>query len=123
MPSTPHFWCGLRLNALDGVKHFQAKVVAAGGEIADRAADQVVSDDGGDSCGQSCGSSYESLGYARGNRAQRGAAGRAQAVKGVNDAPHRAEQSNERSDGCSNGEPWNVALEARDFFRGSDLHA
>src|SRR5580698_7850571 len=44
-------------------------------------------------------------------------------MESVDDAPDRSEQADEGRDGGSDREPGNVALEARDFFGGTDLHA
>src|ERR1017187_6494502 len=123
MPLTPHFDRRLRLDVLDGVENFEGEVVTAGSEHANGVADEVVGDDGRDGGGKSRRGSNESFGYAGGDGAQRSATGRAEAVEGVNDSPDRAEQADERRDGGGDGEPGDVALEARDFFRGSDLHA
>jgi hypothetical protein len=44
-------------------------------------------------------------------------------VKSVDNAPHCAEQADEWGDCGGDGQPGNVALQARDFFGSSDLHA
>ena len=111
------------LDALDGVEDFEGEIVAASGEDADGIADQVIGDDGGDGSGESGGGGDESFGDAGSDGAQSCAAGGAEAVECVNDAPDRAEEADEGGDGSGNSEPGDVALEARDFFGGSDLHA
>ena len=53
--------------------------------------------------------------------AQGGAAGGAQSVEGVDDAPHRSEQADEGRDCARGRQPGQAALQAAQFFRGCDL--
>src|SRR5260370_10374666 len=120
---SPHFDRRLRLHALDGIKDFEREVVPAGGKHANGIADQVVGDHSGDGGRQSGSSCDQSFGNARSDGAQSSGARGSQPVEGVNDAPDCAKQADKRRDRGRNGEPGNIALEARDLFRGSDLHA
>ncbi len=122
-PRTGERSSGLRLHAFDGIEHFKREVIAAGGEYADRIANQIIGNDSGNGGGESGGGGDEGFGDAWSDGAQGCAASSAESVESVNDAPDSAEQSDERSNGGGDGEPGNVALEARDFFGGADLHA
>src|SRR5689334_19530067 len=108
--------------ALDSVQHFQREVVAARSEVADRAADQVVSNNGGNCGGQSGGGCNQGLGnsWRYGTQGRRTAG--SQPVKGVNDAPYRAEKPYKRRDRAGNGQPRQVTLEAGHFFGRCNLH-
>jgi hypothetical protein len=86
------------LPALEGVEHFEGKVVAAGGEVADGCADQVICDDGWDRGGESGGGGDERFGNTGSDSAESCAAGGAESVKGVDDAPDGAEESDEGRD-------------------------
>src|SRR3984893_6952644 len=108
---------------LDGVQNFEREVVATGGKFSDRAAYQVVGDDGGDGGRQSGGGCDQGFGNARSDCPQGSCTGRAQAVEGVNNAPHRAKQTDEGSYGRGDREPGHVPFQARDLFRCANLHA
>src|ERR1700693_4135467 len=119
----PPLGYSLRLNALDGVEHFEGEVVAASGKYADGIADQVVRNDGRDSGGESSSSGDERFRDAGGHRAQSSATGSSEAVESVDDTPHGTEQPDERGNSSGDGKPRDVTLQACDFFGGADLHS
>src|ERR1019366_6502742 len=57
-----------------------------------------------------------------GHSPQRRRPRRPQPVKRINDAPHRAKQSDKRRDRGRNREPRKIPLETRNLFRCSNLH-
>jgi len=83
----------------------------------------VVSDQRGDGGEEAGGSGDESFGDARGDGAKAGGTGAAEAGEGVNDAPDRAEQTDEGGDAGGGSEPGHAFLDAADFFGGGELHA
>src|SRR5262249_15318767 len=68
------------------------------------------------------GSGDQGFGNSRSHRAQGSRSGGAESMKGVNNAPHRAEQADERRDGSGSGKQWQAAFHARQLLRRGYLH-
>src|SRR5580692_11536641 len=126
-PPSCLFWLLLRRcrrwrhhgGVFDGIEELTAEVVHAGGELTQPRGELVVANDGGDGDDQTCGGSNERLGDARGDGAESGCACGAEPVEGIDDAHHRAEESDEGRDGGDSGKPGHAALHrSQGFARG-----
>src|SRR3954464_13586485 len=127
MPLTPHIrhrsGRTLRLVVLNGIEELKREVIATRRELANGCADQVVGDDCGNGSGQPGGSSDQRFRNAWSYRAQGRSASGSQSVKGVDDAPDRAEQPDERRCRSGNCKPRHIPLQPGDLLGGPDLHA
>ena len=83
----------------------------------------VIENDRGNRGEQARRGGHERFGDTGRDGTKAGGTGAAEAGEGVNDAPDGPKKSDERRHGGGDGEPRHVALKARDFFRGSNLHA
>ena len=92
-------------------------------KIADVLEKMVVGDQRRDGREESGGGGDEGLGDAGSNGTKTGGAGGAEAGEGVNDAPDRAEQTDERSDAGGGREPRHAFFDAADFVGSGELHA
>src|SRR5512146_3404267 len=110
-----------RRSALKYVEQFQREIVAARGEFANLVAEGVVSNYRRNGRKQAGRGGDEGLGNARRYRPQGGGARSAQSLKGVNNAPHRAEQPDKRRDRAGGGQPGEAALQTRHLFRSRNL--
>src|SRR5215471_20605258 len=104
------------------MQHFEGEVDIASSQFADRCVDQVISNHGGYGRCEPSGGGDECFRHSRCDGAQGGSSGGAQSVKGIDDAPNGSKQSDKRRHGTSDSEPWNIALQTRDLFRGCYLH-
>src|SRR6516165_1747492 len=101
---------------------FKGKSVQALGEVANVLEEIVIGDEGRDGSEEPGSSGNQGFGDAGSNGAKAGGAGGAETGEGVNDAPNRAEETDERSDAGGGGEPGHTLFDASNFLRGSELH-
>ena len=113
----------LRKSFFDLGSDFKRKSVEALRKIANVLQKVVVENDRRNGYEKASGGGDERFGDARGYGAQAGGTGVAEAGKGVDDAPDRAEEADEGSYGAGGGQPGHAFFDAADFFRGSELHA
>src|ERR1700722_1079718 len=92
----------LQADFFEAVEQFAGEVVHAGSKFAQRSSELVVGDHGRNGDQQAGGRGDEGLGDSRRHRPQRGRSFRAQAVEGIHDAHHGAEEADERR-GCADG--------------------
>ena len=102
---------------------FQSEGVEALSEIANVLEEMVVGDQRGDGGEEAGSSGDESFGDARRDGAKAGGTGAAQAGESVDNAPDRAEQTDEGGDAGGGSKPRHTFLDAADFFGGGELHA
>ncbi len=100
-------------NPLHCVQHLQHELVHARAEFADAVRELVIEDDRRDRRRKSRSRGDQRLRDSRRNRAQRRRARSAESMERVNDAPHRSEQSHERSDVCDRRQPLQVVRSSR----------
>src|SRR5581483_4268113 len=108
--------------ALRQVHELQAEVVHPRSHFFDPVQEVVVENRGGDGGGQAESGCDQRLGNSRSDRTQACSALLPEALKRIHDAPHSAEQPDERGGGSRGGEPAHVALEPGDLFTRSQLH-
>src|ERR1700722_18258543 len=101
------FWADF----FQAVQQLAGEVVHAGAKLTQRCSELVVGNHGRDGDQQTSGGGDQGFGNSRRYRAQGGRAFRAQAVKGVYDPHHGAEEAHEGRD-CTNGcEPGQAPLQ------------
>jgi len=83
----------------------------------------VIGDQRGNSGEQSCRGRDKRFGDTRCHRSEAGRTRRAKTGEGINDAPYRAEETDEWRDASGCGEPGHAFFDSPDFFRGGKLHA
>src|SRR6185369_11710171 len=91
--------------AVDRVEQFEGEIIHAGTKLADLRGKNVVGDNRWNGSDQSGGSRDESFGDSRSDSAQRGCTSGAESVECVDDSPDGSEETDERSDGSSGGQP------------------
>src|SRR5215471_4280202 len=120
--------CGMRGGRPSGKSffdlggEFKGKSVETLGEVANILEEVVVGDEGRDSRKESGGGGHQSFGDAGSYGAKAGGAGGAETGEGVNDAPNRAEETDERRYAGGGSEPGHAFFDASHFLRGSELH-
>jgi len=120
-------WAGGHLNLhksfFDLSSDFQRERVEALRKITDILQKLVVEDNRWDGDEKTGGGGNERFSDTWCDGAQAGCASISKTGKGVNDAPHGAEEADERSYGAGCGQPGHTLFDATNFFRGSELHA
>jgi len=101
---------------------FEGEGVEALRQITNELQEIVVGDQGRDGGEEACGSGDERFGDAGCHGAKAGGSRGAQAGEGVNDAPDRAKEADERSDGGRGGQPGHALFGATHFVGGGKLH-
>ena len=104
------------MRTLGEVQKLKRKVVHARCHIAQAVRKIVVRDGGGNGGEQPKRGGEKRFGDTGTNGAQAGAASIAECEKGVDDAPHRTKQTDERCDGSGGGQPVEVGLQFVELF-------
>jgi hypothetical protein len=101
---------------------FKGKCIETLGQVANVLKEVVVGDERRDGGEESGGGGDEGFGDAGSDGAKAGGAGGAETGESVNNAPNGAEETDERSDASSGGEPGHAFFDATNFLGGGKLH-
>src|SRR5882724_5268479 len=101
---------------------FESECVKTLRQIANVLQKLIIKDNRWDGGEKACGGGDQRFSNARRYGAQAGGASAPQTCEGVDNAPDRAEQTDERRNRASGGQPGHAFLDPANFFSGGQLH-